>query len=855
MKLISCHVENFGRLHDFDYVFSDEVNVICKENGWGKSTFAAFLLAMFYGLPGKGKTGRASFGANAAFMRNARAAYRPWQGGVFGGQLVFEAGGRAYEMTRIFGDREAQDEFDLRDFETNLPSFDYSKNVGKELFMLDRESFLRTVFTSQQDCVTETTDDINALVADLAENAGDMESYEGAQKRLKDAANGLTPDRTTGKINRMDVKIRQLEQRTAASADLEERIIKCTRELKDLEEKKGALDAERVRLANTIASMEEEEAEAARRERAGQSLMAKQQIWRQLYRANARRRDELQRVCSYFPGPVPTRAEVDALLQNCREMERLEARMQTEMLTGEEQERLTYLEERFAEVSGQGENGLSENSRSESKPTEFGQHIGYGEKGLSAEGSHADSGNKRQATAGRNRGAGEKRVPAAIEHRWKFFGGIALFLAGAALLLMTVGMNALKGIPLLAAVILSLLLITAGAGLTVIGAVNRSTAAGFQHSKQAGNTSGHLDQARQKSPGTRTGSADSQSRPDREERGSVDSALQGEETDFSYDEYLYLEKKERKVEKTHADWAEVRRPILRFLKDLGLKPQKDLHSQLTSIRDAADDCEDAQALLREAGEELRLFEEELRRSGLDLDEFDPAGAAAGRIQEENHGETNRKEERKLIREKERKPKQNIETLRQRREQAHEEILRCRAQAVDAERRMAELSEEREERDAMLEELKDLREQREKDMADYRHIIMASDLLQKARESLTARYADPIRIYFCRYWEMITGYSASGVYVDADSNVTVEERGKQRDAVRLSTGWRDLAGICLRTALADAMYPPDRREKPPLILDDPFTNLDDEKMEGAMRFLKETGRHYQILYFTCSSTRC
>ena len=103
--------------------------------------------------------------------------------------------------------------------------------------------------------------------------------------------------------------------------------------------------------------------------------------------------------------------------------------------------------------------------------------------------------------------------------------------------------------------------------------------------------------------------------------------------------------------------------------------------------------------------------------------------------------------------------------------------------------------------------------------------------------------------------MITGYSASGVYVDADSNVTVEERGKQRDAVRLSTGWRDLAGICLRTALADAMYPPDRREKPPLILDDPFTNLDDEKMEGAMRFLKETGRHYQILYFTCSSTRC
>ena len=122
-------------------------------------------------------------------------------------------------------------------------------------------------------------------------------------------------------------------------------------------------------------------------------------------------------------------------------------------------------------------------------------------------------------------------------------------------------------------------------------------------------------------------------------------------------------------------------------------------------------------------------------------------------------------------------------------------------------------------------------------------------------SLIARYADPIRRSFSTYWEMITGYSAALVHVDADARVTVEERGKQRDTTRLSTGWQDLAGICLRMALADAMYPTDKRERPPLILDDPFTNLDDEKMEGAMRFLREAGRKYQILYFTCSSARC
>ena len=31
------------------------INIICEDNGWGKSTFAAFIRAMFYGLDGDRK--------------------------------------------------------------------------------------------------------------------------------------------------------------------------------------------------------------------------------------------------------------------------------------------------------------------------------------------------------------------------------------------------------------------------------------------------------------------------------------------------------------------------------------------------------------------------------------------------------------------------------------------------------------------------------------------------------------------------------------------------------------------------------------------------------------------------------
>ena len=51
MKLLECHVDNFGKLSNFDYQFSDGLTVIQEPNGFGKSTLAAFIKAMLYGIP------------------------------------------------------------------------------------------------------------------------------------------------------------------------------------------------------------------------------------------------------------------------------------------------------------------------------------------------------------------------------------------------------------------------------------------------------------------------------------------------------------------------------------------------------------------------------------------------------------------------------------------------------------------------------------------------------------------------------------------------------------------------------------------------------------------------------------
>ena len=56
MKLLKCHIENFGKLSNYDYSFEDGLNTIKEENGFGKTTFASFIKAMFYGMEAKRNT-------------------------------------------------------------------------------------------------------------------------------------------------------------------------------------------------------------------------------------------------------------------------------------------------------------------------------------------------------------------------------------------------------------------------------------------------------------------------------------------------------------------------------------------------------------------------------------------------------------------------------------------------------------------------------------------------------------------------------------------------------------------------------------------------------------------------------
>lgn len=687
MKLISCHIENFGRLRDFDYIFDDGVNVLFAENGWGKSTFAAFLCAMFYGLPGSGRGASAGGRGSSAGGRGISAAgrpgservrYLPWQGGICGGQMVFEAGGREYLMTRVFGKRASEDEFELRDAATNLPSFDFSEKTGEELFHLDRESFLRTVFTAQQDCETRATDDVNALIGDLQEQAGDMGSCEEALRRLRDAANRLSPGRQTGRMYRRAAQIEELSQQAGGEEELEER----------LDRSRAMLERQRQR---------------------------KKQIDRELREA----------------GGKLEKAEAD-------------------------------LDEAKRALSEMEERGRVPQSRGEASPDGPGRI-------------RPERGPQKERRRRQDGTWGGMRLPAMI------IAGIALLSAGVSSFIFAA--------------------YPAGAALSAAGVLLACTGAFFFkrmysatfYSDAAGGFGISEDEG-----GGSFSAAVPDPGPDAAPGRSLNAAPglnPDAEQDPGLDRYSGL----------NAGAG--------LDRDSESRSGPDRYSGLNKAPYSDSDPDFEQDPVDLRNEEGRISQRLLRCQALVLE------------------------------------------LRQEIQEILEAELSCRMALSELGEEAEEIEEEIEACREAGKRLKALREEQEEDGRRCRQIGMAAAFLQEAREAMTARYADPIRKSFCGCWERIAGRSAAGIRVDANSSVTIQEMGKQRDFSLLSTGYRDLAGFCLRAALADAMYPPSRGERPPLFLDDPFTNLDDEKLEGALRFLGELGRKYQILYMTCSRARC
>ena len=171
MKIDKVVVDGFGKLNNCSYTFSDGLNLIYGENESGKSTICEFILAMFYGLPNKGK--------QSSDDMASRIKFKPWKEDSFGGSLYFtDDSGRKLVIERSFKATKRGDKSVLRDADTWEELGD-EDGLGEKYLGLSREAFLKTLYVKSFGADSLKSDDgeIMSRLSNLETSGDEDVSY------------------------------------------------------------------------------------------------------------------------------------------------------------------------------------------------------------------------------------------------------------------------------------------------------------------------------------------------------------------------------------------------------------------------------------------------------------------------------------------------------------------------------------------------------------------------------------------------------------------------------------------------------------------------------------------------------
>lgn len=181
----------------------DGLNCFVLPNEGGKSTWAAFLLAMFYGLEQK----RASKGQPSSKER-----YMPWSGKPMEGLIELELQGRTLVLQRSSENGKPFGVFRAWDKQTGLTVDSLNgENCGKQLLGVEREVFRRTAFLTGTETAVTQDSDLSRRLEQLAAAGRETDSFLKADGRLKAWQNHLRYNRS-GEIPKTVEHLRELER-------------------------------------------------------------------------------------------------------------------------------------------------------------------------------------------------------------------------------------------------------------------------------------------------------------------------------------------------------------------------------------------------------------------------------------------------------------------------------------------------------------------------------------------------------------------------------------------------------------------------------------------------------------------
>lgn len=861
MQLINLQIENFGTLSHYYYEFEKGLNVIKEDNGFGKTSLGAFIKVMFYGFENEGKL-RA---------KRERLKYMPWQGGVYGGSIQFAHEGKEYKLTRSFGEDKKKDTFELIDAVTKLESQDFeSETIGEAIFDINGESFARTIFISQNEYSHSSFTDIDAKIGNLVEAADDLNNHDQAKKMLEKQKDEIGTYRR-GPLKEIKTELDDLKNKVLGKQGIE-------RAMKDAEFEIAAYNQQILDMKKEEVLIQEQMKEVAK----AQDLQRNKKVYENLLASYEDSKEKYLQEKNYFPGEIPSQGDLNTIMEEARNLKALDTKMEDYSLAEKSSAAFEQLENQYAGMDFAREDGEHIQKlvdfwckeREETKNRIQQRSLSKAELEQLQEGEnrfkdHPVSAEKNQdlITLWREHEAIKSKLedsrketskPANIKGDKKF---LLLGIIGVA-----VGISWFIALPQIK--ILGLFIMVLGIAIAFWGTFK-------------GNTK--KDQSLEYDPGLRLEEIEKKIQgyfliyqinydPDTVEYSlrnllsqyenyrrlseRRNQAVQANMTDGK--RISYMEDQVKAVlEKYHFGYNEANvlldlNQIIQDFKTLesyrntrklynqAKKEHEESMKKLTSFFKAYEISfsSDFEKSLDEMKEHLSLYQ--VRRD-----------AYVESKNKKEDFERQHEDYKQFLATTEEIEEDSLTKLTEEHKKINEKISLLTKQKMTSDKRLNDLNDSYNEICECEERILVLKEQKEASLEKKKILEKTMEHLETAKNNLNAKYAAPIEGALKDYFSQLAKDSQITIDIDAKRQVLIKEKGASRPEENMSSGYKDLIELCYRLALAKAMY---QEESSLLILDDPFSNLDENKLEKGMDLIKKISENNQVLYFTCHKSR-
>lgn len=841
MKLLSLHINAYGKFSNYDYSF-DNFNTFCEDNGYGKTTICSFIKAMFYGLE--------SVHANSTSFCE-RKHFFPFKGGNFGGSITFEYKNKTYRIERSFNEKSYTKDTMIV-YCNNSPTNELQEVPGITIFGINKESFERLIFITSDKIEINTNNDINKKLNNYVENVNENFNIDVVDKKIKEKK----------KTYKDQIKITK------------ENIDSINEEILNLEMLNQELDSKYKKLS----IVEEEKNQAIEEYKKASTLAFVIEKWNSLDKIGekcALLNNQINEIKQNYPLELPSldrvmgikddldqikittiSLEKDISLEQKNEYERLKEKYSKHLPTNEEIDRI---DEKISSYDSLIMEKESLANIKYEKEEELEKH--FASEVLNQEEITLFENQMERLNTLENQ---LKEIPPKVSEvkrtndnkHIKSRALISLIILGLCLLATGIGLFFVINY-------LGIIFSSLGGVALVIGLVffliNISNKNNEVHIEK--DNKGYIDKLNEIKD--LRNEIINHFAYYRYNDASLEVMLyQIKEDSKKYSEILNKkEVNQEKINDLNKNIDSLKEELDLFFTSVSMKEvsykkaidivKKDLVelSTLTKLicsnQDNKEELQKKMLLLKERVDSFYSTYQIDKSRTIDIiyqdildiyrleKEYQEEKASYEEYKEKNH-----------LEERVESPSLNLEELEKIMNEKNNSYSMIKVDIENIEEEISLLEEKKVEL-AYKKQLKKECEQK----------IVLLDSLKKeidtADQRLKNRYISPVKEKFCNYANLLEKTLGVNVEMDQNFKIYFEEEGALRSSNHLSNGNLALCSLCFRLALLDNMF---EDELPFLILDDPFTSLDSKHLEKAKELITLLSKNKQILYFTCHETR-